>query len=395
MNLHTLLAFYPGWEGTTVVDVVANVGVEVVTAVVFFFLGAMLGSFLNVVVYRMPIRKNLIWPPSSCPACGHRLELSDNIPVLSWLWLRGKCRYCQARIPASYLWVEVFLGAGFLALLYLEVHTGGLNLPIRTPNSYGGALYTIWFPRADILSLYFYHCTLMFFLTCFVVLVIRRERLPGSLVLVAILFGILIPLLRPDVQQVPWTGVQDGQHYVSASRTGVVDAVIGLVAGMLLGAALSVFHQPRRCRPASEGAWMALSTSLDLAVVLCLAGAWFGWQAAVSVAMFTAITITTCSPRVPVLIIATMAIAVQLVTWRLLTLYFPWWPGPRTSWLLMAGWVVLAIALQLIRPAFRTNIPTVDCSETTKAGIETPPEAVLTASVAPAKESRAGNESKI
>ncbi len=74
-----------------------------------FIVGAILGSFSNVVIYRLP-RENLkIWNPprSFCPNCGHILSWKDNIPILSYVFLKGRCRYCGWRIPMRYFIVEV------------------------------------------------------------------------------------------------------------------------------------------------------------------------------------------------------------------------------------------------------------------------------------------------
>jgi leader peptidase (prepilin peptidase)/N-methyltransferase len=69
-------------------------------------LGAIVGSFLNVVAYRLPRRESLITPPSRCPACGTHVKPYDNIPILSWLLLRGHCRSCSAPISPRYPLVE-------------------------------------------------------------------------------------------------------------------------------------------------------------------------------------------------------------------------------------------------------------------------------------------------
>ena len=74
-------------------------------------LGAVLGSFLNVVAYRLPRRESLIKPASRCPSCGTPVRPYDNIPVLSWLLLRGHCRSCAAHIPARYPLVEALTAA--------------------------------------------------------------------------------------------------------------------------------------------------------------------------------------------------------------------------------------------------------------------------------------------
>jgi leader peptidase (prepilin peptidase)/N-methyltransferase len=81
-----------------------------------FCLGATVGSFLNVVVWRLPRGLSLVHPGSLCPVCRHPIRLRDNIPLLSWLALRGRCRDCQAPIPLRYLLVELATGTTFLAL---------------------------------------------------------------------------------------------------------------------------------------------------------------------------------------------------------------------------------------------------------------------------------------
>jgi leader peptidase (prepilin peptidase)/N-methyltransferase len=75
--------------------------------------GLAIGSFLNVVIYRVPIGKSIVSPPSACPGCGAPVEPRDNIPVLSWLLLRGRCRHCQAPIAIRYPVVEALTAVLF------------------------------------------------------------------------------------------------------------------------------------------------------------------------------------------------------------------------------------------------------------------------------------------
>jgi leader peptidase (prepilin peptidase)/N-methyltransferase len=90
---------------------------EVISIVLFGLLGAAIGSFLNVCIDRIPAGKSLFSPPSHCDACGHHLSVKDLIPVFSYLWLRRRCRYCQAPIPWRLFGVE--LGSGLLlAFIY-------------------------------------------------------------------------------------------------------------------------------------------------------------------------------------------------------------------------------------------------------------------------------------
>lgn len=81
-------------------------------------LGLAVGSFLNVVIWRVPRGESLLRPPSACPGCGHTIRKRDNIPVLSWLLLRGKCRDCRAPISARYPLVEALTSVLFVVLLW-------------------------------------------------------------------------------------------------------------------------------------------------------------------------------------------------------------------------------------------------------------------------------------
>jgi leader peptidase (prepilin peptidase)/N-methyltransferase len=92
-------------------------------AVLAAVMGAILGSFLNVVAYRLPRGESLARPPSRCPSCGTPVKPYDNIPVLSWLLLRGRCRHCGNRISARYPLVE----AGTALLLALVVIAKGAD----------------------------------------------------------------------------------------------------------------------------------------------------------------------------------------------------------------------------------------------------------------------------
>lgn len=81
-------------------------------------LGLIVGSFANVVIWRVPRGDSIVAPPSACPSCGHPIRARDNVPVLSWLLLRGRCRDCGAAISVRYPLVELGTGALFAALAW-------------------------------------------------------------------------------------------------------------------------------------------------------------------------------------------------------------------------------------------------------------------------------------
>jgi leader peptidase (prepilin peptidase)/N-methyltransferase len=84
-------------------------------------LGLIVGSFVSVVSHRVPLGESIVAPRSRCPACGTQILARDNVPVVSWVLLRGRCRECGARIPLSYPLLELGLAASFVgALLAFE-----------------------------------------------------------------------------------------------------------------------------------------------------------------------------------------------------------------------------------------------------------------------------------
>lgn len=85
---------------------------------IVFALGASIGSFINVVVYRLPAGLSLLFPASRCPHCLTQLKPYDNVPVVGWLWLRGCCRYCQGKISLRYPVVEAVTGLVFLLIFW-------------------------------------------------------------------------------------------------------------------------------------------------------------------------------------------------------------------------------------------------------------------------------------
>ncbi len=87
-------------------------------AIIVFIFGAMIGSFLNVVIYRIPKGESIVFPASKCQSCQNALKWWHNIPIFSWLFLRGKCYFCKEKISVQYPVVEFLTGIIFVALYF-------------------------------------------------------------------------------------------------------------------------------------------------------------------------------------------------------------------------------------------------------------------------------------
>jgi leader peptidase (prepilin peptidase)/N-methyltransferase len=140
-----------------------------------FVLGLAFGSFLNVCIYRLPLDLSVVTPRSACPGCKKAIAFYDNVPVVSWLLLRGRCRHCQARISPRYLFVELltaffFLGSyayfgltlatlkycafGFLllGLIFTDAETKLLPDKLTLPGLALGLLFSLLVPVHDLAS---------------------------------------------------------------------------------------------------------------------------------------------------------------------------------------------------------------------------------------------------
>ncbi len=195
-----------------------------VVMLTFLALGGTIGSFLNVVIYRVPRGQPLLWPPSSCASCGTRIQGKDNIPVLGWILLSGRCRTCSAPISARYPIIEAIVAAIFITLYYVELLSGGDNVPVRMPNSYRGVVWILLYTKWDLLGLYLYHCVMLSLLLVVAMINVDGFRLPRrAAIFLVVAFGTLsigIPALRPV-----------SAAYVPAFAT----CFVGLIVGSCIG----------------------------------------------------------------------------------------------------------------------------------------------------------------
>ena len=113
---------------------------DILLIFLFALLGLIVGSFLNVCIDRLPRNESIVYPPSHCAVCQHKLAVKDLIPLFSYLRLRGRCRYCQASIPRKLFWVELATGLIF-AFLYWHY---GLSTELGVMAFYA-CLFTIIF----------------------------------------------------------------------------------------------------------------------------------------------------------------------------------------------------------------------------------------------------------
>jgi leader peptidase (prepilin peptidase) / N-methyltransferase len=199
-----------------------------------FVWGALWGSFLNVVIYRVPRGMSVARPASHCPGCGAAIRPFDNVPVLSWVLLGGRARCCGARVSARYLAVEILGGVVALAIAQIAIRP----LPADTTLLHAASIFL-----ADL--------ALALALLAAAFIDLSHMYLPDSITIGGTLFGLATPALRG----LGWT-----------------DALLGAGVGFVgVWLPLIVGYQALRGRP---------GMGLGDAKLVMLAGAWFGWPGA-------------------------------------------------------------------------------------------------------------------
>jgi prepilin signal peptidase PulO-like enzyme (type II secretory pathway) len=268
------------------------------------FIGAAVGSFLNVVIYRVPAGISIVRPGSHCPICKHPIRWYDNIPVLSWIVLRAHCRDCRAPISVRYPLVEAATAALFLLLAAYEVFDGAKNLPVRATDSEG---FTA--SASQLFGIYAYHLGLLCTLLAAAMIGYDGKRPPLMLFLPALAVGLVTPLIWPELHPVPalpglalqwWDGLIDG---IAGLLTGVALAAAGCLVGQVAnvpgsgrlatcptipGKAVGCVKRTTstRCSTDSDGSVIHTTSTLSVRfthptiVASACAGVYLGWQAA-------------------------------------------------------------------------------------------------------------------
>lgn len=213
---------------------------EALTAFWFFALGATVGSFVNVVVYRWPRGESVVFHSSRCPRCCQPIRARDNVPVLGWFLLGGRCRTCKLPISIRYPFIEALAGTLFLWFYYIELLSGGTNLPVREPNLYAGVVWIIFYTKWDLLALYFYHLLLLSHVGVWALFASDRQAIPWWSIAGAWSATLVASCIWPDFRLVPplsgWG--EDAQTWplstpwLAASLSPWLGAAAGLIAAI-------------------------------------------------------------------------------------------------------------------------------------------------------------------
>ncbi|MFU8802472.1 MAG: prepilin peptidase [Bradymonadaceae bacterium] len=220
-----------------------------------FILGAIVGSFLNVVIYRVPAGLSVVSPASRCPHCESPIRWYDNVPILSWaLWLGRKCRDCRAPIPARYALVEALTGALAAAVWF----------KVAGPHFRDLHYLDELIPAAFLVPFGFY-----FIFICILVAItfvdLDHYLIPHEFTLPAMAIGVIAAFVMNSEAVIPAGGLADLWPPVTPMMS-----VIGLIVGGLVVVALFVVYYAVRGVEGIGGGDVTL---------MAVMGAWLGWPA--------------------------------------------------------------------------------------------------------------------
>ncbi len=326
-----------------------------------FAVGASIGSFLNVVVYRTPRGRSLLGS-SRCPFCCHAIRPDDNIPVFAWLRLRGRCRQCHLPISPRYPLVEFTVALFFVSLASMEILLGGVNLPVDIHvGRAGGRLgWLIWQLPMGLIATSLYHALLLSTMLSWSLITRDGFRIPKGAIGLALAAAVAVPAFWPAVMPVPFDASFAGWEASPERWSGLVTSVLGMLSGGLLGL---VMNQLQYGRNGWRDGWPA---------GLALTGAFLGWQACISVAVLAALGCAllvrirrsadrTLSP----LWVLLPCVVFQVLCWRHMNA-MEWWPGGESAWWVSVAWSIVGLIAawsSRLRPATPLAEEVVDAAE--------------------------------
>ena len=320
------------------------------------WVGCAIGSFLNVIAWRMPRGIN-INGHSHCPRCHVRLRSLDNFPVLGWISRLGRCRACRLPISTRYPIVEAAVGISIAAIGVHEIHR--MAIPGQWTHWHGGPL---WAPVVDgpLLILLVYHITVLATSWAFGLIRYDRNGLPGKLLVFAFVAVVIPPLVYPTLMVVPWQTnlpheewTPDGKYYDAVMRV-----ITALAAAAIFGRSLARGLCPT-ADPKLDPLGSGTARLMNLIAILALPAVVVGWQAfpaLIVLASLIALVLRRVLPRsTDVLgcfaLAVPIALTIQLCLWRRLH-FFDYWPSVESPpWLMLAwGGAVLVIPAWLREP---------------------------------------------
>ena len=251
---------------------------------IFTYYGACVASFINVVAKSVPSGASVTTRSSACPACGKPIRRIDNLPLISYLNLGGRCRNCLSAIPVRYFLTELIGATIFGSLFLYELVTGAANVPAFKHYFYTGILWIILYTKWPVVGIYLYHAALFSCLLMLSLMDIDRLRCPkwlaGTLLFLFAALSIGIPTLQP----VKFYGHLPDyfQAALPASIVPVVTCAAGGFIGWFITCIIQYLCNQRKLITVSGSGFPVAGTLVGIAL---------GWQATVTILLFTIVVL--------------------------------------------------------------------------------------------------------
>ena len=203
----------------------------------FFYFGASIGSFLNVVAWRVPEGRTIVFGGSKCIYCNTHLSFIDNTPILGWITLQGKCRTCKLPIASRYLWIEIAVGAVFMWLAMWQLVRGSSNLPNWNFTNRAGLVNMVLDPHWPSIAIYVIHAAMFSLLVMLATANIGKKPFP-VLSLCFIAFGLAsFKIAFPTLDLVAWYRPFSKPDFSALGSYShpALSVLIGGISGSLLG----------------------------------------------------------------------------------------------------------------------------------------------------------------
>ena len=203
----------------------------------FFYFGASIGSFLNVVAWRVPEGRTIVFGGSKCPFCDTNLRFIDNTPILGWLVLQGRCRTCRLPIAPRYLMIEIAMGATFMWLALWQLVRGSINLPHWNFPSRAGIVNIVLDPQWPSIGIYVIHAFMFGFLIMLATANTGKKPFPIlSLCVIGFCLG-SFKIIAPFLDLVPWHNPMVAPEFNGLGRFAnpALSVLIGGIVGGAIG----------------------------------------------------------------------------------------------------------------------------------------------------------------
>lgn len=327
-------------------------GSRIIDVLIFtwcLWIGASVGSFLNVVAWRMP-RGQSVNGRSHCPRCQAKLRARDNVPILGWLSLGGRCYCCRLPISVRYPIVELAVGLSLALVAFAEIYR--INLPRQFVRHHVSPFAMPIIETQSVLLMLYHIVALAFSWACGLIR-LDGHGLPKILIKLSLVFAVLPILAEPNLMVLPWQ-VAVASDWSSEGR--YLDAVMRVLTSFVAATVMARILVPAFCPNADlklDPLGKSSERLVDLIVILAIPSLVVGWHALPAIVLIASVFAAILQPKFDwkkdalgcFAVAIPVALAIQILFWRSLHAPLPFAGTEQGTWLWPSEgglpWVIL------------------------------------------------------